>query len=78
MENRTPMEVLLDGVTWESLPEPPEPPSGLFSAVPVATHRGELMLAGIKLRVFRLSDGRRVVDQGSILDLLMGLGGGCP
>ncbi|MCK9458281.1 MAG: hypothetical protein M0R80_01355 [Proteobacteria bacterium] len=59
MESKSPIQILLDGVEWESLPaEPPE----LDGEVPFATHRGVLDLGGVKLKVYQLSDGQRVID----------------
>lgn len=50
---KTPIEQLLDTVDWqEGNPEPDD------SGLPYATHKGVLELFGVKLRCYRLNDGR--------------------
>jgi hypothetical protein len=62
---RTPFAAMLDALDWQ--PAGPEPdPDGL----PTVTHRGVLTIAGVELHVFRLSDGRRVVDPTNLARLL--------
>ena len=56
---RIPIELLMDGITWNSLPGkwPFE------SDVPVATHSGILTIGGISLQVYQLSNGQRVIAE---------------
>lgn len=63
-----PVERALDLVAWEELPLPGDgnaatPPR---DGIPYATHTGELTLAGVTIRAFRLSDGRRIFDKGDL------------
>ena len=55
---KTPIEMLLDGVTWQQAERQPDIPDGL----PWATHEGVLEIAGNKLRCYRLSDGRAIFN----------------
>lgn len=63
------IDALLDAVAWTEVPAPEAPTDG----IPYATHAGILDLAGSRLRVYRLSDGRRIVHAD---DLQAFLGGG--
>ena len=67
MENRTPIEMLLDGIEWK-----PINPDGIYNLngdLPVATHQGILHIEDIELRVYQLSDGRRVIEQQDMVNL---------
>lgn len=64
------IERLLDKVEWVSIERPPIEP--LYHDLPYATHAGVLNLGGVSLKVFRLSNGRRVIDQQSLKELLGG------
>lgn len=57
-----PVDQILDDAKWEALPE--QTPSD--DGIPHATHRGELTIAGKKLVLFQLSDGRRVIEGKSL------------
>lgn len=61
---------LLDSVVWE--------PTGADGAnadgLPYATHSGVLTLGELELRVYQLSDGRRIIDADDFVKLL-GIGG---
>lgn len=50
--------MLLDAVEWT----PGERPTDCNPELPWATHNGVLRLGGFELRVYQLSDGRRVID----------------
>jgi hypothetical protein len=53
-----PIEMMLDGLTWAPVSGGDQP----AGEIPHATHSGVLDLAGHSLRVYRLSDGRCVID----------------
>lgn len=52
---------MLDAVDWVKAPPPGEIQPGQ-EGIPHVTHSGILDVGGIKLRVFQLSDGKRIVD----------------
>lgn len=59
---RLPIEKLLDGVEWTECEA-----TDAGGTMPYATHTGVLRLgAGLELDVARLSDGRRVITEGSL------------
>ena len=62
----------LDDLPLEPVPPPPggDGPGGL----PYVTHAGTLRVAGHELRVYQLSDGRRVID-GADLERFFGIRG---
>ncbi len=41
-----------------------------MSGFPVATHSGEVEILGVVVRVYQLDDGRRIIDEKSMTDLL--------
>ena len=49
---------MLDAVAWMPQPEPLDNPNML----PFVTHSGVLDLGGIKLKVYQLSNGNRIID----------------
>lgn len=67
-----PIDVLLDAVEWKPLPrsEIGRVPIKI-EEVPVATHSGVLRLGAISVRVYQLSDGKRVIAEED-MDLLFG------
>jgi len=42
--------------------------------VPIATHQGEMMILGLKVRVYRLDDGRTVIHADDFHALLAKMG----
>lgn len=67
--SREPVDKLLDAVDWQPLIGPaPQDHDG----IPWATHRGIFEIAGLKLRVYQLSDGRRIIDADDLHDFLSG------
>lgn len=58
---KTPIEMMLDGTEWIAIPDSPDN-SVTDSDIPFATHSGVLEFGGHSLRVYRLSDGRAVID----------------
>jgi hypothetical protein len=56
---KTPLDFLLDSISWIECPPPEEPsPEGL----PYVTHEGVLQLGGYRLRCYVLSSGVRIID----------------
>ena len=55
---KQPIEMLLEGVTWEETEQQPSNPDGL----PWATHSGLLAMAGHKIRCYRLNTGATIFD----------------
>lgn len=67
MTTKTPIGMMLDGVTWVATGGEPAPnPDGL----PVATHTGFFMLGDTRVECARLSDGRAVVLEEGLCALL--------
>lgn len=61
---KTPIDTVLDGLTWVLLPElEPEEREG---RIPYATHEGRLVIGNAELRVFQLNDGRRVIESSDL------------
>ncbi len=56
----TPIERMLDAADWKPIDGASIDASD--DGIPVATHEGALNIAGHSLRVFTLSDGRRIID----------------
>lgn len=63
---KAPIDALLDTVEWDAHPAPADLEPGTL----YATHSGTLDLGGVLLRVHTLSNGQRVIDERSILELL--------
>lgn len=57
--SKTPIEMMLDGLTWVPVPDSEIHEDGTY---PYATHSGEMDFMGHKLRCYRLSDGRAVIN----------------
>ena len=55
--SKTPIEMMLEGVTWIARENVPPQDDG----IPYATHEGVLELMGVSMRVYRLSSGQAVV-----------------
>ena len=66
-EGYSPADRLLDAVSWKPLPQPTE---DQVDGTPYATHDGWLNIGAIKLKCFQLSDGRRVIEEKSLLNWL--------
>lgn len=58
---KKPIELMLDKVEWTELRHDGKPPAGLY-----ATHEGILQIEKIKLKVYQLNDGRRVIDHNDL------------
>ena len=54
----TPIEMALNGVTWEAAPEREHPEDG----IPYATHSGIWKFMGKEIRVYRLNNGKAIID----------------
>lgn len=48
---------ILDGVQFSAVPAPTAP-----DELPFVTHKGEMTVAGHRLRCYRISDGRTIID----------------
>lgn len=57
-EARSLMDYILDGVQWEQVVGT----QGNSDDLPWVTHQGIFDFAGVRLRCYQLSDGRRVFD----------------
>ncbi len=57
----TPIEMMLDGVTWVQAGDKPDGPDN-HDGVPYATHEGVLDIMGHKMRCYRLNTGITVFD----------------
>lgn len=60
---------ILEDVAWTEEPKHDSPTLGF----PYVTHSGVLDLAGVKLRCYRLSDGRAILDAEDIHAFLAGI-----
>ena len=63
-----PVNQVLDNLDWSELPEQAPPADG----TPHATHVGALEVKGFKIRVYRLSDGQRIIDVRDLVAFLEG------
>lgn len=63
-----PIDRLLDGLDWQELP-PPEHALVVDGDLPYATHEGTLAIGEIELRCYTLSDGTRVFDADSVVEV---------
>jgi hypothetical protein len=59
---KTPIEMMLDGVTWTEAEQQPNNHDGL----PWATHEGVLDIAGHKLHCYRLNTGQAIFNADDI------------
>ena len=67
---KAPIDAMLDALEWRAI-DPYPSPDGL----PIVTHEGILNLMGVDLRVYRLSDGNRVIhneDMGRLFETMAG------
>ena len=55
---KSPFKKLLDRVNWKPAPEPDPEEYGLLRV----THEGALRIGDARIRVYLLSDGKRVLD----------------
>lgn len=67
------MDAMLDAVAWQAVPPPGPTENPALAGLPHVTHAGVLELGGHALTVYRLSDGRRIVAEESMRDLLAAL-----
>jgi hypothetical protein len=71
-DSRTPLDAMLDALDWTKVEYAPETP---VDGLPRVTHEGVLEIAGLRLNVVMLDDGRRVIpaeDMERFLDWLAG------
>lgn len=59
---KTPVDVLMDAVKWESIPAGPAGETDANHVVPYATHTGVLHVGTVALRVYQLNDGQRIIN----------------
>lgn len=64
----SPIDKMLDKIEWEPLEG-----EAVEGDLPHATHSGILDLGGMKLRVFQLSDGKRVIEENDLIAFFEGL-----
>ncbi len=66
---KTSVDVMLDAVDWQEITggddRRPED-----KGIPIATHQGVLDFLGMKIKVFQLEDGRRLLDADDVHRLL--------
>ncbi len=77
-DTRTPIDRLLDAIEWRELnPNATwhERIEAELGEVPKATHEGTLDILGCSLRVYQLSDGRRVIAAEDLERFLGVIGG---
>lgn len=63
--SRTPVDDALDRVEWH-----PCDVVASIDGIPHATHSGVLKLGTVELKVYQLSDGRRIIDAADLAALL--------
>lgn len=71
----TPIEVLMNGVSWTRVEAPPTERIEDATLLPYVTHTGVLELDGIKIGCIQLSDGRRLITEDGIKSFLRHLTG---
>lgn len=59
--SKAPIEMILDGLTWKAVPDPQNVSADDWM-LPRVTHEGEMDFMGHKLRCYRLSDGKAVIN----------------
>ncbi len=67
---KTPVDVMLDAIEWQEISPDGEPARPENDGIPIATHQGELDFLGMKIKVFQLEDGRRLLDADDVHRLL--------
>lgn len=67
IEAKSPVDSLLDAVEWEAIDVEREP------GVVIATHKGVLEIGSVRLRCYKLEDGRRVFATEDVRALFPGL-----
>lgn len=60
---KLPIDQLLDAVEWTALPPPSRD-----EALPYATHSGVLAIGEVRLKVYQLNTGERVIDGDDLAD----------
>ncbi len=58
----TPIEMALKGVVWEAAPEHAPQDAHDGPGLPYATHKGIWHFMGQEIRVYRLNDGRAIIE----------------
>ena len=53
----TPIDQMMSNVEWKESQQ-----KVTVTGMPYATHYGELEILGVKLKVYRLNDGRSIID----------------
>lgn len=64
----TPIDAIFETLDWKA--EPPQEPGEL----PHVTHSGVLSIAGMRLRCYRLSDGRAIINAEDMRPMLEAIG----
>lgn len=63
-----PIDAMLDKVEWKAIGD-----GAKEGVLPIATHEGILKLGPLELRVFQLSDGRRVIEENDLFAFFGGV-----
>jgi hypothetical protein len=66
---KAPIELLMDSVEWKPIQGDAVT---VDDGLPIATHEGILRFGDIELKVHQLNDGRRVIDEDSLIALFGG------
>lgn len=67
---KPPIEMMLDGVEWKPFESAPTGELNL----PYVTHQGELEIDTLKLTVYQLSDGQRIIPEDQMIVFFQWLG----
>ncbi len=70
MSVRSPIEQLMDGVSWEATDAVEATDAAENGDLPYATHHGIWHFAGHDIRVYRLNDGRAIIHADDMAKLL--------
>ena len=65
---KQPIEIMLDNIKWEPI-EQDIVETMMNRDIPTATHQGILAIGDIKLRVYQLNNGQRVIEQNDLINL---------
>lgn len=61
------MRRILDAIPWEPVPRPPAPGE---DGLPYVTHKGIMVIGDLRMRVYTLSDGQRIINGEDFLNWL--------
>lgn len=65
---KQPIEQMMDAVDWKPCEAP-----GTDPGIPYATHKGEMHIAGLRLRCYRLNTGQAIIDADDVNNFFGGL-----